>query len=431
LTSSSDKDNNNNNIGTTKRKSAIKTKTKGTTTKKRKLKSSSITTKETTTSTKRKTKKMAPTKKGSKKKAVKKDPTKKKKDEPPAIPHAPESLVNTEEFEITRSRLLTLDTPLPRTKESLRNDDDDDDNDNDDGGNRRPCVVYWMIREARTEDNWALLFAKNLAVRMDVPLRVVYVLPPPPTDDDGDDDVGDDDDDDDGAAPPRPADMSLTSRHGSFLLDGLKVVASELELSNVPFHILRPSDRSSVGQSIHAHCCRRTSSSSSSSSSSSTSASTSTSASYRNNASDALAVVCDMSPLRYARDWTEGQAAPLLSASNVPLYQVDAHNIVPVWMASPKREVGARTLRPKINKLFGEYCTHFPQFDGNAHLEEEMSGLSGSSGEKENDGGHDWDRYREYLELDESIGSVNGMTAGHDAAMERFRKFCSSKQYGL
>ena len=104
------------------------------------------------------------------------------------------------------------------------------------------------------------------------------------------------------------------------------MVASELEMSNVPFHILYPLDRLSVGQPIHEHCCTSTSSTS-----------------YRN---DALAVVCDMSPLRHAREWTEVQAAPLLSTSNVPLYQVDAHNIVPVCMASPKREVGARTLRP-------------------------------------------------------------------------------------
>jgi len=281
-----------------------------------------------------------------------------------------------------------------------------------------------MIREARTKDNWALLFAQNLAVQMDVPLHVVYALPPPPPLPNNGNERGtipssssSDDDDDGVAAPPRPADMSLTSRHGSFLLDGLKVVASELELSYVPFHILCPSDRSLVGQSIHAHCC-----------------STSTSTSHRNTALDALAVICDMSPLRHARDWTEGQAAPLFSASNVPLYQVDAHNIVPVWVASPKREVGARTLRPKIHKVFGEYCTHFPEFDGNAHLkEEEKSGLllSGEKKKKKKSGHHDWDRYREYLKLDESIGSVNGMTAGHEAAMERFRNFCSSKQYGL
>ena len=62
----------------------------------------------------------------------------------------------------------------------------------------------------------------------------------------------------------------------------------------------------------------------------------------------------------------------MLAAAGVPLYQVDAHNVVPVWMASPKREVGARTLRPKINKVFAEYCTSFPHFHGNDHLEEKL-----------------------------------------------------------
>jgi deoxyribodipyrimidine photo-lyase len=126
-----------------------------------------------------------------------------------------------------------------------------------------------------------------------------------------------------------------------------------------------------------------------------------------------------MSPLRHFRQWTETQAAPLLETASIPLYQVDAHNIVPVWMASPKREVGARTLRPKINNLFSKYCTHFPEFSGNSHLREEVSST------------HDWEQYREFMNLDESIQSVDGMKAGHDVAMERFHEFCSSTQYGL
>lgn len=41
---------------------------------------------------------------------------------------------------------------------------------------------------------------------------------------------------------------------------------------------------------------------------------------------------------------------------------MDAHNIVPVWVASPKQEVGARTLRKKIHDQFPEYfvrCVFF------------------------------------------------------------------------
>jgi deoxyribodipyrimidine photo-lyase len=32
----------------------------------------------------------------------------------------------------------------------------------------------------------------------------------------------------------------------------------------------------------------------------------------------------------------------------VPFHEVDAHNVVPVWVASDKREYGARTIRPKV-----------------------------------------------------------------------------------
>lgn len=312
--------------------------------------------------------KMSTTKKDGKKKSA---TTKKgaSKNDVPSIPHAPDSLI-TSDFEQTRSKLLTLNTPLPREKDTIEN----------------PCIVYWMMRDVRTVDNWALIFAQSLAVQKEVPLRVVYSLPPPP---DEDAEEGED------GSPPSPADMSLTVRHGTFLLDGLKVVSNELTSANVPFDILCPTSRSSVGESVCSYCT--------------------------DESHDALAVVCDMSPLRNYRQWTEQQAAPLLEAATIPLYQVDAHNIVPVWMASPKREVGARTLRPKIHNVFSNYCTTFPQFNGNAHLEEEVS-----LGKK-----HDWGHYKEYLNLDQSIGAVSGMQAGHEVAMARFRDFCTSKQHGL
>jgi hypothetical protein len=287
------------------------------------------------------------------------------------IPHAPKSLISSD-FDQTRTKLLTLNTPLPREKSTVDH----------------PCIVYWMMRDMRTVDNWALLFAQNLAVQNEVPLRVVYNLPPPPgtTAAEGQD-----------GAPPRPADMAMTVRHGMFLLDGLKIVAEELASSKVPFDVLRPNSRSLVGQSIQSYCTHPS--------------------------HNALAVVCDMSPLRNFRQWTEQQAAPMFETVGIPLYQVDAHNIVPVWIASPKREVGARTLRPKINNLFSKYCTHFPEFSGNAHLREVDV--------EERSNTHDWEQYREFMNLDESIQSVDGMKSGHEVAMERFQEFCSSTQYGL
>jgi hypothetical protein len=287
----------------------------------------------------------------------------------PTIPHAPKSLI-TSDFDQTRTKLLTLNTPLPREKSKIDH----------------PCIVYWMMRDMRTIDNWALLFAQNLATQKQIPLRVVFSLPPPPDTEAAEGEDG---------APPHPAEMPMTARHGMFLLDGLKIVAEEFSSAKVPFDILCPDSQSKVGEEIHSYCTHPT--------------------------HTALAVVCDMSPLRHYRQWTDTYAVPLLETSTIPLYQVDAHNIVPVWMASPKREVGARTLRPKINNLFSKYCTHFPEFSGNSHLQEEVD-VSNS---------HDWEQYREFMNFDESIQSVDGMKAGHEVAMERFHEFCSSTQYGL
>lgn len=40
--------------------------------------------------------------------------------------------------------------------------------------------------------------------------------------------------------------------------------------------------------------------------------------------------------------------------------QVDAHNIVPCWVASPKQEYSARTIRGKIHAKLPEFLTEFP-----------------------------------------------------------------------
>ena len=43
--------------------------------------------------------------------------------------------------------------------------------------------------------------------------------------------------------------------------------------------------------------------------------------------------------------------------------QVDAHNIVPVWIASDHIEYAARTIRPKIHGHLKHYLTEFPSVD--------------------------------------------------------------------
>lgn len=55
---------------------------------------------------------------------------------------------------------------------------------------------------------------------------------------------------------------------------------------------------------------------------------------------------------------------------DVPLMQVDAHNIVPCWIASDKLEYAARTIRNKINSKLAEYLTEFPPLIEHPHKSE-------------------------------------------------------------
>lgn len=39
----------------------------------------------------------------------------------------------------------------------------------------------------------------------------------------------------------------------------------------------------------------------------------------------------------------------------IPMHEVEAHNIIPTWVASDKRETGARTIRGKVHRLLPEW----------------------------------------------------------------------------
>ena len=62
-------------------------------------------------------------------------------------------------------------------------------------------------------------------------------------------------------------------------------------------------------------------------------------------------------PLKIKKYWQE----KLLATLSIPCHEVDAHNIVPCWIASPKLEYAAYTLRPKLNKLLPLFLEEIPQ----------------------------------------------------------------------
>lgn len=158
-------------------------------------------------------------------------------------------------------------------------------------------VVYWMSRDQRADDNWALLYAQQEALDRQRPLLVVFCL--------------------DSAYP------AASPSHFRFLQDGLIEVEQRLAALSIGFTLLAAPPPTSLPPFLAEI--------------------------------DACLLVCDFDPLRRKRQWKQA----ILAAVTKPVWEVDAHNIVPVWTVSEKREYGAYTLRPKINRLLDQYLTDF------------------------------------------------------------------------
>lgn len=56
----------------------------------------------------------------------------------------------------------------------------------------------------------------------------------------------------------------------------------------------------------------------------------------------------------------------LCDDTDIPLWEVDGHNTVPVWVASDKQEYAARTIRPKINNILSEWLVDIPPSSSNS-----------------------------------------------------------------
>lgn len=171
---------------------------------------------------------------------------------------------------------------------------------------RQGPVVYWMSRDQRVADNWALLYAQGLAAERQQPLAVAFWL--------------------------APTFLEATLRQYEFMLAGLAEVEQELRALGIPFHLLLgdPADgEPTVPERIATGLAGQRA---------------------------AGAVVTDYGPLRAGRQCRE-RAARLL---DVALLEVDAHNIVPCWVLSGKKEFAAYTLRPKLQRLLDEFLTEFP-----------------------------------------------------------------------
>lgn len=162
-------------------------------------------------------------------------------------------------------------------------------------------VLYWMDRDMRLRDNWALLHARALAG--DSPLLIAYNLV--------------------------PGFLSGGNRQLAFKLGALKELEEDARALRIPFVVLYD-ESSEESPALIASLIEK----------------------Y-----GIGTVVTDFSPLRIQRTW-KSEVAKLIPCS---LIEVDAHNTVPAWTASPKQEFAAYTIRPKLHKLLPTYLTEFPE----------------------------------------------------------------------
>lgn len=216
-------------------------------------------------------------------------------------------------------------------------------------------VVYWMSRDARVQDNWAFLFAQKLALKNKIPLIVCFCLV--------------------------TKFLDATIRHFKFLLKGLEEVKTECDNLNINFYLLNGNASVKIPEFVKKH--------------------------------KISAVVCDFSPLRVPMKWVQDVKENL--DEDIPLCQVDAHNIVPVWEASDKLEYAARTIRSKITKKLDLYLTKFPPVIKHPYKSDipkmEIN----------------WNKQIAGLECDKNIDMVDWAKPGYKSGVEVLQSFCERR----
>ena len=175
------------------------------------------------------------------------------------------------------------------------------------------AVLYWMIRDKRVSDNWSLLVAQQIAIKNKVPLIVCFQF------------IG------------KFPDSNI--RQNGFLFKGLLETRHTLQKLNIEFLFLQGRPEKVINQLIEKRSIGT--------------------------------VVVDHNPLKVYRK----RIKRVIGKTNIPFYQVDAHNIVPCWKASGKKEYAAYTIRPKIKNNLKRYLTDIPQVIRHPYGDSQMKDL--------------------------------------------------------
>ncbi len=208
-------------------------------------------------------------------------------------------------------------------------------------------VLYWMSRDQRVHDNWALSYAIEVAENEDRPVVVVFNLV--------------------------EEFLGSTWRQYDFMIKGLRKVESGLAALNIPFMIVLGDPEINIPQFIKLHHISR--------------------------------LIIDFDPLKIKQQWQK----EVIRQIDIPVDEVDAHNIVPCRIASDKEEYAASTFRPKITRLLPEFLDEFPPLV--------------RQHESFNKHRINWEVVTITLQTDHSVRPVEWLTPGEKGARAVFDKF--------
>lgn len=212
-------------------------------------------------------------------------------------------------------------------------------------------VLYWMQESQRARGNAALEMAIRGANKYGLPVVVCF-----------------------GLMDGYP---EANERHYAFMLDGLADCAAEFQARGIAFVLRRGMPGDVALELSHK----------------------------------AAAVICDRSYIPVQRQWRTA----LAEAATCPVVQVETEVVVPVDVASDKSEYAARTIRPRIHRVWDEYLVPLdetePEMPADGLALESDCDLSDPAA------------LLSTLDLDRSVKPVKRFRGGRVVALEMLNRF--------
>ena len=154
-------------------------------------------------------------------------------------------------------------------------------------------ILYWMSREHRLNNNFAFASVLELSEITINKISVVYCV--------------------------SPEFLNANPRNYYFLFEGLREIETILNNNQIEFNILEGNPGEKLSEYI--------------------------------NSNSISTVFTDFNPLKIKKSWDD----IILENTDADYFEVDSRNIVPVWLASPKQEWGAYTIRKKLHAKLDEF----------------------------------------------------------------------------